>query len=60
MDYNSISTEELSKIVESILNGKEVEINTNYSDERANEFIKSLQNMVEDKDQALKNYRNIF
>ena len=60
MDYNNISNEKLSKMVEDILNGKEVESDIPYVDERANEFIKSLQNMVEDKESALKNYRNLM
>ena len=50
MDYNNISNEDLSKMVENVLNGKPVDlcINTNagYVDERAEAFIQSLKDMV--------------
>ena len=50
MDYNNISNEDLSKMVENILNGNPADmgINTNagYVDERAETFIQSLKDMV--------------
>ena len=50
MEYNNISNEELSKMVENILSGKTVNMSINsepeYVDERAEAFIKSLQDMV--------------
>lgn len=50
MEYNNISNEELSKMVESILNGNPVNLSINnepeYVDERAEAFIQSLKDMV--------------
>ena len=50
MDYNNISNEELSKMVENILSRKPVDMSINsdpqYIDERAEAFIQSLKDMV--------------
>ena len=50
MEYNRLSNEELSKMVENILTGTTVDMNINnetgYVDEKAEAFIKSLKDMV--------------
>jgi len=50
MEYNNISNEELSKMVENILSGRPVDMSLNsepgYVDERAEAFIQSLKDMV--------------
>ena len=50
MEFNNISNEELSKMVENILSGKPVDVSINsepkYIDERAEAFIQSLKDMV--------------
>ena len=50
MEYNDISNEQLSIMIENILSGKPADMSTNiepgYVDERAQAFIKSLQDMV--------------
>jgi len=50
MEYNDISNEQLSKMVENILNGRTVDMSINsepeYVDERAEAFIQSLKDMV--------------
>ena len=59
MKYNNISNEELSIMIDNILNGNKVQNEYAYVDEKQREFISSLQSMVEDQDRALKNYRNL-
>ena len=59
MSYNNISNEELNKMIDNILNGKDAQSESTYVDEKQKEFISSLQSMVEDRDRALKNYRNL-
>lgn len=59
MAYNDISNEELSMMIDNILNGNDVQNESTYVDEKQREFISSLQNMVEDKDRALRNYRKL-
>lgn len=59
MTYNDISNEELSLMIDNILNGNVVHHNSEYVDQKQREFISSLQSMVEDNDRALKNYRNL-
>jgi len=59
MVYNNISNEELNMMIDNILKGNEVQNETTYVDEKQQEFISSLQSMVEDKDRALRNYRNL-
>lgn len=50
MEYNKLSNEDLSKMVENILTGNPVDMNINnepqYVDEKAEAFIKSLKDMV--------------
>ena len=50
MDYNNMSSEDLGRMVENILNGNPADLgigaNTGYIDERAEAFIKSLKDMV--------------
>lgn len=50
MDYTNISNEDLSKMVENVLNGNPADMgiaaNTGYVDEKAEAFIKSLKDMV--------------
>ena len=60
MEYNNISNEELSKMINNILMGNDIQNETSYVDEKQREFISSLQGMVEDREQALKNYRNLW
>lgn len=60
MNYKEISNEELSKMIDNILNGNDIQSEQSYIDEKQREFISSLQGMVEDRDKALKNYRNLM
>ena len=50
MEYNDISNEDLSKMVDNILSGKPVDMGLSgepqYVDERAEAFIQSLKDMV--------------
>ena len=50
MEYNNISNEELSIMVDNILSGKSVDMSIKseprYVDERAEAFIQSLKDMV--------------
>ena len=60
MNYNDISNDELNNMIKNILSGHDTISQDTYVNEKADQFIKSLQNMVEDKDKALENYRKIF
>lgn len=50
MEYNNINNEDLSKMIENILNGNPADMGINeepqYVDERVEAFIKSLKDMV--------------
>ena len=59
MINSNISNEELSIMINNILNNDMIQHDSEYVDEKQREFINSLQSMVEDKDRALKNYRNL-
>lgn len=59
MINSNISNEELSIMINNILNNDMIQHDSEYVDEKQREFISSLQSMVEDKDRALKNYRNL-
>ena len=54
------SEEQLSNMINNILNGVDINEPVGYVDEKQREFISSLQNMVEDRDEALRNYRNLI
>ena len=59
MNYNDISNDELNNMIKNILSENDTISQDTYVNEKADQFIKSLQNMVEDKDKALENYRKI-
>ncbi len=54
------SDKELSNMINNILNGVDINEPVGYVDQKQREFISSLQNMVEDRDAALRNYRNLI
>lgn len=54
------SEEQLSNMINNILNGVDINEPVGYVDEKQREFISSLRNMVEDRDEALRNYRNLI
>ena len=59
MEYNNFSNEDLSRMINNILSGNDINEQAGYVDEKQQAFISSLQSMVEDKDRALRNYRNL-
>lgn len=59
MNYSNLSNEDLNKMINNILSGNDINQSTGYVDEKQQAFISSLQSMVEDKDRALRNYRNL-